>query len=165
MNPDECNARDFRVACSRFPTGVTVTTLMGTDGQPHGVTLNSFTSVSLTPPLVLVCIDHRSPIICHLRRDGPFAINILGAHQQELSIQFSRQWEERFTGVPWHPGATGAPILFDVPAVFECTLTEMITAGDHEMVLGRVLHVLSTERVPLAYLNSRYGQVLSKQRR
>jgi len=156
----QCDSIQFRKACSRFPTGVTVTTLMGKDREPHGITVSSFTSVSLDPPLVLICIDHRSQMLRHLEIGQCFGINVLGEHQQELSHRFSGAWEERFNGVEWYPGNTGAPLLFDVPAVFECRVSGRIPAGDHMVVIGEVLHVTSSEQSPLAYHNSSYSKIV-----
>lgn len=162
MSCPQYDSIQFRKACSRFPTGVTVTTLIGTDGRPHGITVSSFTSVSLSPPMVLVCIDHRSQMLSHLAVGQCFGINVLGEHQQELSRHFSGVWRERFNGVPWYPGNTGAPLFFDVPAVFECRVSRMVPAGDHMVVIGHVLHVTSSEHSPLAYHNSSYSRIIGE---
>lgn len=161
VNSKPITHEEFRSACSRFPTGVTVTTVMESCGQPRGITVSSFTSVSLDPPLVLVCIDRRSPIIEHLKINQYFAVNVLSDQQRDLSIQFSNRWSERFSNVRWYPGHTGAPLLFDVPAAFECRVVEVVIAGDHFIIIGVVLHLSSVDKQPLAYLNSRYGQVIS----
>src|ERR1044071_5721208 len=107
MNPKCVDELSFRSACGRFPTGVTVTTLTDNCGKPFGITVSSFTSVSLAPPLVLVCIDHRSPIVEHLQAGKHFGINVLSDHHQDLSVHFSRNWTRRFTGIPWYSGRTG----------------------------------------------------------
>jgi flavin reductase (DIM6/NTAB) family NADH-FMN oxidoreductase RutF len=163
MNQSCFDVKDFRRACGKFPTGITVTTLVGADGQPYGITLNSFTSISLTPPLVLVCIDHRASILplCGIGRH--FGINILGDCQEDLSVRFSGKWSDRFVGVRWQPGVTGVPLLEDVPATLECITTEMIRAGDHWIVIGQALHVRISEKSPLAYFASSYGKVARHQ--
>lgn len=163
MRHSQCDALQFRKACSRFPTGVTVTTLMGSDSKPYGITVSSFTSVSLTPPMILVCIDHRSQMLPHLAVDRCFGINVLSEQQQELSRRFSGSWGERFNGVKWYPGKTGVPLLFDVPAVFECMVSATLPAGDHMVVIGQVLHAEYSEHSPLAYLNSSYGKIAREQ--
>lgn len=163
MSYSQCDSRQFRRACGRFPTGVTVTTLLGVDGEPLGITVSSFASVSLTPPMVLVCIDHRSQMVPHFAVERCFGINVLSEDQQELSIRFSGTWGERFRGVKWYPGYTGVPLLFDVPAVFECRVSEILPAGDHIIVIGRVLHVDSSEHSPLTYINSSYGSIIRGQ--
>jgi flavin reductase (DIM6/NTAB) family NADH-FMN oxidoreductase RutF len=150
----------FRRVCSCFPTGVTVTTLIGTDGQPHGVTISSFTSVSLDPPLVLICIAHRSPIVQHLIAGCSLAINVLSNDQHDLSIRFAKDRQNRFSGVPWQPGLTGSPVLYGTAAVLECSLHQRIEAGDHLIVLGQVVDAVFTDRPPLLYFRSSYSNGL-----
>jgi len=159
METVHCDPDQFRQACSRFPTGVTVTTVMGKDGLPQGLTVSSFTSVSLNPPIVLVCIDQRSHVLSELRVDQCFGINVLGIVQQELSIRFSRKKVDRFSDVSWYSGVTGAPLLVDASAVFECRTAALLPAGDHVIVIGLVLQVASNENEPLAYFNRCYGKV------
>jgi flavin reductase (DIM6/NTAB) family NADH-FMN oxidoreductase RutF len=139
---------------------VTITTVLGADGRPHGITVSSFTSVSLDPPLVLVCIDHRSQMLNHLKVNQPFGINVLSDQQQDLSVQFSQRWNDRFADVRWYYGCQDVPLLFDVPAAFACRTTVMMPAGDHVVVIGLVLHVQSNEKWPLTYINSTYGQLV-----
>jgi len=163
MSESGFNVKNFRKVCGKFPTGVTVTTLVGTDGNPYGITLSSFTSLSLTPPLVLVCIDHRAAIFTHFGLGRYFGINILSEGQRDLSVQFSRNWSDRFLGVRWRPGITGVPLLEDVPGTLECVATEIIRAGDHWIVIGQALHVRIEEKPPLAYFESSYGKVARQQ--
>jgi 3-hydroxy-9,10-secoandrosta-1,3,5(10)-triene-9,17-dione monooxygenase reductase component len=159
MDTQRCDPDHFRKACSKFPTGVTVTTVMGDDGQPYGITLNSFVSVSLYPPMVLVCIDSRSQMMPHMAVGRCFGINILNHEQKDLSIRFSRCWEERFVSIDWHPGLTGVPVLCDVPAVFECRVESIMPAGDHCILLSRVLHAASNDCLPLLCMNRSYGTI------
>jgi flavin reductase (DIM6/NTAB) family NADH-FMN oxidoreductase RutF len=151
------NQDNFRRVCSCFPTGVTITTLIGTDGHPYGITISSFTSVSLEPPLVLICIDHRSRIVQYLTMGCAFAINVLSDDQHELSSRFARHWESRFSGVAWQTGVTGSPLLEGAAAVLECRLHQSIQAGDHLIVLGQVVGGVSTDRLPLLYFRSSYN--------
>lgn len=151
--------KQFRSACSKFPTGVTVTTVLGMDGQPYGITLSSFTSVSLNPPLVLVCIDHRSQILNHFLKGQYFGVNILSEHQRELSVCFSGDWKARFINVSWSPGVTGVPLLSETAAFLECEITSLEPAGDHVVAIGQVVNTLTTERSPLAYCNCSYGKI------
>ena len=159
MDESSFDVKDFRRVCGKFPTGVTVTTLVGADGKPYGITLSSFTSLSLTPPLVLVCIDHRAAICAHCGVGKHFGINILSEGQRDLSVQFSQNWSDRFLKVRWRPGITGVPLLEDVPGALECITTEMIRVGDHWIVIGQALHVKTSEKPPLAYFESSYGKV------
>jgi flavin reductase (DIM6/NTAB) family NADH-FMN oxidoreductase RutF len=155
-----CNPSDFKNACSRFPTGVTITTVLGENGLPFGITVSSFTSVSLSPPIVLVCIDHRSDVLSHIAVGRHFGINVLAEHQQELSVKFSRDCSHRFAGVEWYAGRTGVPLFLGVPATFECRTIQLLAVGDHFIVLGQVLHARSSDCSPLTYLNRCYGKVL-----
>jgi flavin reductase (DIM6/NTAB) family NADH-FMN oxidoreductase RutF len=146
----------FRRACSKFPTGVTVTTGVRDDGMPYGLTVSSFTSVSLDPPLVLICIDHRSRIIPHLISGQFFGVNVLNEDQQELSARFARHSSEQFSDVSWYRGEKGVPLLCDVSASFECRLTDTLSAGDHLIVIGHVFHIAIREQAPLARVNNSY---------
>jgi flavin reductase (DIM6/NTAB) family NADH-FMN oxidoreductase RutF len=124
-----CNPSDFKNACSRFPTGVTITTVLGENGLPFGITVSSFTSVSLSPPIVLVCIDHRSAVLPHIAVGRHFGINVLAEHQQELSVKFSHDCSHRFAGVEWYAGRTGVPLFLGAPATFECRTIQLLAVG------------------------------------
>jgi|SRR5689334_8617148 (E)-2-((N-methylformamido)methylene)succinate hydrolase len=140
----------FRSACSRFPTGITITTTKGVNGEPHGIYAGSFISVSLHPPLILVWIYHKAEILRSLVLGECFGVNVLSEPQRDLSVHSSENRLDRFAGTSWHPGITGVPLLFGVPAVFECKTVNMIPAGDHMIIIGRVLHVVSAEHASLA---------------
>ena len=155
--------KSFRRICGCFPTGVTVTTLIGTDGHPHGVTISSFSSVSLEPLLVLICIDHRSQIVQHLAARRTFAINLLSDDQHEISSRFARHWENRFAGVAWHTGLTGSPLLHGAVAALECKLYQSIPAGDHLIVIGEVVDGICTDHIPLLYCRSSYNNAVIRQ--
>lgn len=153
------NSDEFRRVCARYPTGITVTTCRSSSGEPVGITINSFTSVSLKPPLILVCIDYRSQMLRHLVLGKCFGVNCLGDRQLEVSLRFSRKWEERFDNVSWCEGETGVPLLNGVTASLECRVTDMRPAGDHVIVLGEVLFAKESELAPLVYLNRSYVRV------
>ncbi len=156
---DPLSSEHLRQACGSFPTGVTVTTCIGDDQEPHGITVNSFTSVSLDPPLVLVCIDRRSQMVRHLSPQRRFAVNVLSAGQEALSARFAATWRRRFEGVAWYPGLTGAPLLDGVAAGLECVVLDVHPAGDHVIVLGQVFRTFASEQSPLVYVRRRYGTV------
>ncbi len=155
--------QNFRRVSSFFTTGVTVTTVLATDGIPHGITLNSFTSVSLTPPLILVCIDHRSQVIPYFRIGRHFGVNVLREGQEELSRRFSRGGPDRFECVNWYAGRTGVPLLSGVLATLECVLVETSRAGDHAILLGQVVDANCADGNPLAYFKSSYRCLLNNQ--
>jgi flavin reductase (DIM6/NTAB) family NADH-FMN oxidoreductase RutF len=152
----------FRRVCGKFATGITVLTLCDRNGAPHGMTVNSFTSVSLDPPIILVCIDLKASILSRFEPSARFAINVLHEGQQELSTCFARNVRDRFEGLEWRPGETGAPILPGVLATLECSVTQMVEAGDHVIVLGKVLHASWGEGEPLIYFNSSYRALRSE---
>ena len=153
------NGTDFRQACSKFATGVTVTTVMGWDGMPYGIAVSSFTSVSLDPPLVLVCIDHRSPIVKYLALDRCIGINVLAGDQQDLSERFSRNWAERFQDLEWRPGRTQVPLLPGTLATLEAIIVYIIPAGDHSIFVARALHAGSSSHEPLTYFGRGYRKL------
>src|ERR1700685_2203295 len=112
--------QQFRRICGKFASGITVATVLDAAGAPHGMTANSFTSVSMTPPLVLVCVDHRARILEHFRIGEHFGVNILSASQRLLSDKFAGSGYDRFEGVDWQAGQTGVPLLPDALATIEC---------------------------------------------
>ncbi len=162
-NSPQCEAptpSEFRVACSRFATGVAIVSVRAIDGSPHGLTVNSFTSVSCDPPLILVCIDARCTVLPHFRVGGHFGVNVLSEHQRAHSVRFSECMDARFEGVDWTSGVTGAPLIHGCLAWFECRVERMIEAGDHAIVLGAVGRAEAFEGRPLIYHNSRYSGLL-----
>ncbi len=160
--PPSIDAEDFRDACAQFATGVAVATVRSVDGAPHGLTVNSFTSVSLGPPLVLICIHHTCTAIQHFRLCTFFAVNVLSDEQRHLSVSFSIKPEGRFQDVEWYEGATGAPLLANTLARFECRLFRAITAGDHDVFVGEPWINQPTPDLPCFTLivpTGRYGNV------
>jgi len=133
----------FRRAMGSFPTGVTVVTAASGDGTTHGMTVNSFSSVSLDPMLVLVCLNETSHAVGLIERAGAFAVSVLSARQQNISRWFANRHRPAgpamFDGVPLEPGVTGCPVLADAAASFECRLRQSYRAGDHLIMLGEVV--------------------------
>ncbi len=159
---------ELREAMGHFATGVTVITSVGPDGEPVGTTANAVTSLSLDPPLVIVCFDRQSVTLTAIRGHGAFAVNVLGHRQRHLSANFARRglsavWDE----VNHHRGPTGSPRLADVIAVIECTVEHELPGGDHEIIVGRVQHVATSGEgaTPLLFWRGQYtsidGQVAS----
>jgi flavin reductase (DIM6/NTAB) family NADH-FMN oxidoreductase RutF len=149
---------DFKRAAGSFPTGVTVVTTMDAGGRPYGCTANSFTSVSLDPPLVLCCLDRRAPSLAAIRERGQFAINVLSAEQEGWSRQFARRAPDKFAGVAVSPGVLGLPLLDGCLAALECALEGTYGGGDHLIVVGRVhkVHVNGDDARPLLFYRGRY---------
>lgn len=146
----------YRRTCAQFTTGITVVTVLDNLGRPHGMTVNSFSSVSLDPPLVLVSIDLRNAILGHFISSSWFAINILAEHQEPLSHHFSRPSEDRFVDVDWRAGVSGMPILEGTLAHLECSVVRTFEAGDHTLLIGEVRQAGYREGKPLVYFNSGY---------
>jgi flavin reductase (DIM6/NTAB) family NADH-FMN oxidoreductase RutF len=133
----------FRAALGSFPTGVTVVTVACDDGSMHGMTVNSFSSVSLDPMLVLVCLDETSRGLGLIECAGAFVVNVLSAAQQDVSRWFANRHRPAgpamFDGVPVEPGVTGGPVLVEAAASFDCRLRQSHRAGDHLIMLGEVV--------------------------
>ncbi|MDK1374031.1 MULTISPECIES: flavin reductase family protein [unclassified Sinorhizobium] len=130
--------RALRDAFGAFATGVTVVTTNDPAGRPIGFTANSFTSVSLDPPLLLVCIAKTSRNYATMTGAERFAVNILSETQKDVSNTFARPVEDRFAAVDWRKGPNGCPIFSQVAAWFECSMQDLIEAGDHVIMVGRV---------------------------
>ena len=131
--------RTLRDALGCFATGVTVVTCLDDDQKPAGLTVNSFTSVSLDPPLLLVCLHKQAASAQALIAAGHFAVNVLQTGQQPASITFSTRVENRFGETPWSCGEAGAPILEESLCVFECERFAVYDGGDHHLLVGRVV--------------------------
>jgi 3-hydroxy-9,10-secoandrosta-1,3,5(10)-triene-9,17-dione monooxygenase reductase component len=133
----------FRQAMGSFPTGVTVVTVASDDGRLHGVTVNSFTSVSLDPLLVLICLKQTSRGLGLIERAEAFVVNVLSAEQHHVSRRFANRHRPAgsamFDGVPFELGVTGCPVLIEATASFDCRLRQSHAAGDHLIVLGEVI--------------------------
>ena len=137
-----------------YPTGVTVvTTLHG--GAPLGFTANSFTSVSLDPPLVLVCHGSYATSHAAFRDAGGFAVNILAGDQEALAMRFASRVDDRFAGIGWHAGE-GGPILEGTAAWLDCAMHDAHAAGDHTILVGRVLDHADSGRDALLYSRGRF---------
>jgi flavin reductase (DIM6/NTAB) family NADH-FMN oxidoreductase RutF len=146
----------YRRTCAKFATGITVVTTLDSQGHPHGMTVNSFSSVSLDPPLVLVSIDLRSALLGHFISSSWFAINILAEHQEDLSRRFSSPSENRFIDVDWHAAPSGTPLLDGVLAQLECSVVRTFEVGDHTVLIGEVRRAGCTEGKPLVFFDSAY---------
>jgi flavin reductase (DIM6/NTAB) family NADH-FMN oxidoreductase RutF len=146
----------FRRACARYATGIAIVTATGADGLAHGMTINSFTSVSLDPPLVLVCVDNRATILPHLLGAETLAISVLDENHRELSGRFARRGEERFTTAEWKSGVAGDPLLIEALATFECDIRSVVETGDHQVFIAEAKHVHWREGRPLLYFDSAY---------
>ena len=160
----------FRQAMGSFPTGVTVVTVASGDGAMHGVTVNSFSSVSLDPMLVLVCLNETSRTVGLIERAGAFGVNVLSAGQRDISSRFANRHRPAgsamFDGIPLEPGVTGCPVLAGAAASFECRQRHSYRAGDHLIVLGEVVALVHRpELEPLIFHAGTYRSVEHESRR
>ncbi|MGP3955766.1 flavin reductase family protein [Nonomuraea sp. 3N208] len=150
---------DLRALMASFPTGVTVVTAVGPDGVPHGLTCTAMCSVSVAPPMLLICLDTRSGTLAAIDGAGTFAVNLLHAGGQRVAELFASPVRDRFARVAWHPSpGVGAPLLWeDALAVAECRVDRIVPAGDHHVVFGVVERVSVTDEPPLMYGRRRFG--------
>lgn len=154
------DARTFRDALGCFATGVTVVTAFCPDGTPIGLTANSFTSVSLDPPLLLVCIANNAGSAPYLRDAERFAVNVLQIGQQPTSNRFAGKGEDRFAATPWETGEYGTPVLTGSLSSFECSRDAVHDGGDHFILVGRVLKaIFEPRRDPLLYFRGKYRKL------
>src|SRR5208283_4147154 len=153
------SCEEFKRACGRFPTGITIATVRDTQGTPHGLTVNSFTSVSLDPPLISICLGHAVSLIETFRAASYFGINVLAENQQAISERFARKGYDRFEGIEWESGANGVPLIAGVLAAMECCTMERIRAGDHDIFLARMVTARVGHGKPLVYFASAYRRL------
>lgn len=149
---------DFRLAMGHFPSGVTVVTT-AVDGERFGLTVASFASLSLRPPLVLVCIETSVKAHDAILRAGKFAVNFLAADQEAVSRTFASRVEDRFAGVEIHEGPHGLPLIDGALATVECTLQDNVSGGDHTIFVGLVETSSVTTSDPLVYFRSGYRKL------
>ena len=147
---------EFRKTLGQFVTGVTIVTTCDNDGTPRGFTANSFTSVSLDPPLILICIGDFNEGIELFRNSKHFAINILNEKQMDISNLFATPTSKKFDDTKWFKGQLGSPIIEDSLAWFECKNYDQIRSGDHIILIGNVKYFRKEGGYPLGYYNGNY---------
>ena len=154
------DSRTLRDALGSFATGVTVVTCFDKDGDPFGLTANSFTSVSLDPPLLLVCVHKGAQCAEALTGADHFAVNVLQTGQQPASIRFSTRHDDRFGPNDWSPGELGAPVLTESMAVFECRSHAVHEGGDHHILVGEVIKASFDPSLdPLLFFRGKYRRL------
>lgn len=156
MHGSQDEAPDLRRVMGAYPTGVTIVAAREEGGEPFGLTVNSFTSVSLEPPLVLVCIGHTSTYHDRLVSGSYFSVNVLAGDQDAIAWRFAQEPSEgRFDNVGWTPAPSGAPILEGALAWLDCAIHEVLPGGDHSIVVGRVSDAAVTDRPALLFHRGR----------
>ena len=156
----DITSKELRQVFGEYPTGVTIVTTKDSEGNPLGMTANSFASVSLSPPLISWCVDKNGSAHGAFTNSPHFAVHFLSANQQDQSDIFATSaMEERFPQVKWSEGRFGSPIISESLCVLECALDTVYPAGDHSIVLGVVEHVQRREGIdPLLFYRGRYKQ-------
>ena len=149
---------EFRRVLGHFASGVTVVTISHEDVL-YGITVSSFASLSLSPPLVLICIDQRVTSHAALQGAGSFAVNILVEDGERLSRHFASREPDKFKGIAYHMGLTGAPLLDDALALIECRIVGQAPGGDHTIFIGEVVAASTSHGKPLIYYRSGYHQL------
>jgi flavin reductase (DIM6/NTAB) family NADH-FMN oxidoreductase RutF len=150
----------FRLAMSHFASGVTVVTTAH-EGRLYGMTVASFASLSLHPPLVLVCIEKSVKTHDAILAAGKFGVSILGSDQADVSTKFASRRDDKFTGVELVPGELDVPLIAGALTSIECRLHERLPGGDHSIVVGEVVDVHTREGDPLLYFRSGYREMRS----
>lgn len=151
-NADPDTVRQFH---RRFATGVTVVTAIH-EGEPRGLAVNAFASVSLEPPVVMVCVANQAATAPALHETDQIAVNMLAAGQDETARRFASSGGDKFARLDWSPGATGAPLLAGVTAHLEAAIERRIPAYTHTIFLARVLDAVAHDRPPMIYLDGRF---------
>jgi len=151
---------DFKACFRLWPTGVSVVTTRDGEGRAYGVTMNSVTSVSLEPPLLLMCLRNDSETLAALRASGIFCVNFLASGQEEISNRFAHRRPDKFKDLPTHDGRLGAPVLEGVLAALECRVEGVYPGGDHQIVLGELVQGTrhNPEIAPLVYVDGQYAR-------
>ena len=147
---------DFRRIVGAFPTGVTVVTTRDAGGSAVGLCANSVTSVSLDPPLILVCLDRQTYTLQAIRGSSRFVVNFLGGDQEDVARLFASRLVDKFSDLPHADGVVGAPVIDGCAAVAECVVHELIEAGDHVIVIGRVVAGAHGDGQPLLYFGRHF---------
>ena len=151
--------RELRNVFGAFATGVTIITTKDTAGKPFGLTANSYTSLSLDPPLVLVCVDKKVDCYACFDQSKVFVVNILSEGQDQLSTRFATKGIEKFEGVAVRPGNLGVPLLEGAVAHIECTLVSAYEGGDHTIYVGEVQTAAASGDRPLLFFKGKYNRL------
>ena len=153
------DAREIRHVMGHFATGVTIVTTKDKAGVPTGITANAFSSLSLDPPLVLVCIDKKANCYDCFEDSRVFAVNLLGEHQEHLANRFATKGIEKFRDTPWRMSGNEIPLLDETIGHIECAVSHACDGGDHTIYLGRVLHAEAAGDRPLLFFKGRYQRL------
>ncbi len=150
------DSKEIRNVMGHFATGVTVITTKDKAGVPAGLTANAFTSLSLNPPLVVICVDKTVQCYACFEESKAFVVNILNEDQEELSRRFATKGIEKFEGISWHLGELGVPILDGTMGTIECRVADSFEGGDHTVYLGEIVNATAQGERPLLFFKGKY---------
>ncbi len=153
------DSQHLRNVFGHFATGVTVITTQDKSGAPSGLTANAFTSLSLDPPLVLICVDKKAQCYSCFEESKLFAVNFLGEEQEKIARRFATKGAEKFSGIPWHRGNNGLPLLDGAIGYIECKIVQGHDGGDHTIYVGEVLGASASGERPLLFFKGRYRRL------
>jgi len=156
MSDNNVDLQEYKRALSCFATGVAIATTLDADGNKVGMTISSFNSVSLDPPLVLWSIANDANSYSAFIDAKYFAVNVLAMHQDHISSQFAQRGEDKFQGLECRCGINGVPLLPEYAACFECSMENIFDGGDHKIIVGRVLRLDDKESDPLIFYRGRF---------
>jgi flavin reductase (DIM6/NTAB) family NADH-FMN oxidoreductase RutF len=151
--------QELRRLMGQFASGVTIITTRDDAGRPYGLTANAFTSLSLDPPLVLICVDRKAETFSHFYASRSFVVNVLTEEQTDLSTRFAKSGGNKFDGLAYETNAAGVPILDGTIAHIECALIDTHEAGDHVIHVGQVENFAVRGGRPLLFFQGRYRQL------
>jgi flavin reductase (DIM6/NTAB) family NADH-FMN oxidoreductase RutF len=150
---------EFRRALGHFASAVTVVTVKTKAGEPAGITVTAFSSLSLDPPLVLICIDRRARLHDHFQRGGYYAVNILNEDQETVSRRFASSEPDQFREIGYSESAAGTPLIHGAVSAIECRIVDLLPGGDHTIIVGEVESTHVSEGKPLVYFRGGYSQL------
>ncbi len=153
------DSQELRRVLGHFPTGVTVITTKDDSGAPFGLTANAFTSLSLNPPLILICVDKTAQCYSCFVDSNTFTVNFLSETQEEISRRFATKGVDKFAGLKWQQGTNGAAILDGVIGYLECKIVQSYKGGDHTIVVGEVTSGAATGSRPLLFFQGKYQRL------
>lgn len=153
------DSQELRRVMGHFATGVTVVTTKDGEDTPFGLTANAFASLSLNPPLVLVCVDKAAQCYSCFEDSKIFAINVLGEGQEEISRRFATKGAQKFNGIPWHKSESGLALLDGAIGHIECKVVYSYGGGDHTIYVGEVLRAKTTGERPLIFFRGEYHRL------
>ena len=151
--------QELRRVLGHFATGVTVITTRDKDGVPFGLTANAFTSLSLNPPLVVVCVDKTAQCYGCFHESKVFAVNVLSEDQEELSRRFATKNSAKFAGVEWHEGNNGAALIEGAMGHIECRIVQTHDGGDHTIMVGEIVSASASGDRPLLFFKGKYQRL------